>query len=219
MEMEDVDKLLEEAAQSANRKAEEVKRSSSHETASRPGTAHSHRSHESRRRSRSPRRDRDRERDRYRRREDDRDHYRPGGSSRRSVSEVVDDNYYRPGRRDEGGSSRGDRDRRPRDSDRERDRARDHDRDRDRRDRRDRGDRDRGDDRRRGGEGRRGSRDHGRKTKTPELNDDERDSRTVFVQQLAARLRTKDLATFFSGCGVVKEAQIVKDRVSGRSKG
>jgi RNA-binding protein 39 len=51
------------------------------------------------------------------------------------------------------------------------------------------------------------------------LNDDERDSRTVFVQQLAARLRTKDLGAFFSGCGVVKEAQIVKDRVSGRSKG
>jgi RNA-binding protein 39 len=39
------------------------------------------------------------------------------------------------------------------------------------------------------------------------------------VQQLAARLRTKDLAGFFASCGPVKEAQIVKDRVSGRSKG
>jgi RNA-binding protein 39 len=39
------------------------------------------------------------------------------------------------------------------------------------------------------------------------------------VQQLAARLRTKDLMQFFEKAGPVKEAQIVKDRVSGRSKG
>jgi RNA-binding protein 39 len=51
------------------------------------------------------------------------------------------------------------------------------------------------------------------------LNEDERDKRTVFVQQLAARLRTKELITFFEKVGPVKEAQIVKDRVSGRSKG
>lgn len=55
--------------------------------------------------------------------------------------------------------------------------------------------------------------------RTPELTDDERDRRTVFVQQLAARLRTKELEAFFSQVGPVKEAQIVKDRVSGRSKG
>ena len=42
---------------------------------------------------------------------------------------------------------------------------------------------------------------------------------TVFVQQLAARLRTKELIAFFEKVGPVKEAQIVKDRVSGRSKG
>jgi RNA recognition motif-containing protein len=47
----------------------------------------------------------------------------------------------------------------------------------------------------------------------------ERDRRTVFVQQLAARLRTKELIAFFEKVGPVKEAQIVKDRVSGRSKG
>ncbi|KAK1584192.1 hypothetical protein Q3G72_030672 [Acer saccharum] len=60
-----------------------------------------------------------------------------------------------------------------------------------------------------------------RKTKTPEpqLTEDERDRRTVFVQQLAARLRTKELIQFFEKIGPVKEAQIVKDRVSGRSKG
>lgn len=39
------------------------------------------------------------------------------------------------------------------------------------------------------------------------------------MQQLAARLRTKELVAFFEKAGAVKEAQIVKDRVSGRSKG
>ncbi len=59
------------------------------------------------------------------------------------------------------------------------------------------------------------------KSKTPEvaLTEDERDRRTVFVQQLAARLRTKELILFFEKVGPVNEAQIVKDRVSGRSKG
>jgi RNA-binding protein 39 len=71
-------------------------------------------------------------------------------------------------------------------------------------------------DRRNGG--RRASRSPKRET-TPPLTEDERDRRTVFVQQLAARLRTKELIAFFEKVGPVKEAQIVKDRVSGRSKG
>ncbi|CAJ2511250.1 Uu.00g068750.m01.CDS01 [Anthostomella pinea] len=54
---------------------------------------------------------------------------------------------------------------------------------------------------------------------TPALTEDERDRRTVFVQQLAARLRTKELKEFFEKVGPVNEAQIVKDRISGRSKG
>ena len=54
---------------------------------------------------------------------------------------------------------------------------------------------------------------------SPELTEQERDQRTVFVQQLAARLRTKELIKFFEKCGPVREAQIVKDRLSGRSKG
>jgi len=73
---------------------------------------------------------------------------------------------------------------------------------------------------------RRGSRNERRPSKsppkregTPPLTEDERDKRTVFVQQLAARLRTKELIAFFEKVGPVKEAQIVKDRVSGRSKG
>lgn len=41
----------------------------------------------------------------------------------------------------------------------------------------------------------------------------------MFVQQLAARLRTKELKEFFEKVGPVSEAQIVKDRVSNRSKG
>lgn len=69
--------------------------------------------------------------------------------------------------------------------------------------------------------GRRRSPSPKRRSKTPEaqLTEDERDRRTVFVQQLAARLRTKELIAFFEKVGPVKEAQIVKDRVSGRSKG
>ncbi|KAK7980970.1 hypothetical protein PG989_013427 [Apiospora arundinis] len=54
---------------------------------------------------------------------------------------------------------------------------------------------------------------------TPQLTEDERDRRTVFVQQLAARLRTRELKEFFEKVGPVNEAQIVKDRISGRSKG
>jgi len=57
------------------------------------------------------------------------------------------------------------------------------------------------------------------KSKTPALTEDERDKRTVFVQQLAARLRTRELIAFFERAGEVNDAQIVKDRVSGRSKG
>ncbi|KAF2491172.1 hypothetical protein BU16DRAFT_530715 [Lophium mytilinum] len=49
------------------------------------------------------------------------------------------------------------------------------------------------------------------------LTEDERDRRTVFVQQLAARLEHKHLHEFFPKVGRVKDAQIVKDRVSGRS--
>jgi RNA-binding protein 23/39 len=51
------------------------------------------------------------------------------------------------------------------------------------------------------------------------LTEDERDRRTVFVQQLAARLRTRELKEFFEKVGEVNEAQIVKDRISQRSKG
>lgn len=61
--------------------------------------------------------------------------------------------------------------------------------------------------------------DHRRRTVTPEANDDDRDKRTIFVQQIAGRAETRHLRDFFSKAGPVIEAQIVKDRVTGRSKG
>lgn len=54
---------------------------------------------------------------------------------------------------------------------------------------------------------------------SPEIDDSDRDRRTVFVQQLSARLRTKELIRFFEKVGDVRDASIVKDKISGRSKG
>jgi len=123
------------------------------------------------------------------------------------------DDIYRP---EHDGRSR--RERSPNGRDRDRDRNRDRDRDRSSRYNGHNGHggpRDRAYD----GGNRRHSPGRPRKPRTPEPTDDERDRRTVFVQQLAARLRTKELQKFFEQVGPVVEAQIVKDRVSGRSKG
>ena len=117
----------------------------------------------------------------------------------RSRDERSGGDYYRGGQDDD------DRYYRPGDRGDRRD-----DRRGDRRDRRDERP-DRRDDRRR--------EPRERRRTPPEPTDDERDRRTVFVQQLAARLRTYQLVDFFSQVGPVKEAQIVKDRVSNRSKG
>ncbi|MCJ1394645.1 hypothetical protein MMC18_007525 [Xylographa bjoerkii] len=117
------------------------------------------------------------------------DYYRGGGRARSRSRSPNDDRYYRPG-------GRGRRD--------------DDDRTRDRSPRRERN----------GGRKRTPSPKRAKtKSPTPQPTEDERDRRTVFVQQLAARLRTKELIAFFEKVGPVKEAQIVKDRVSGRSKG
>jgi RNA-binding protein 39 len=77
--------------------------------------------------------------------------------------------------------------------------------------------RDRSGDRRRGGDERRGGRPD--KTATPEVTEDDRDKRTIFVQQISQRAETRHLRAFFETIGPVVEAQIVKDRVTGRSKG
>ncbi|KAF8247497.1 splicing factor, CC1-like protein [Wilcoxina mikolae CBS 423.85] len=157
-------------------------------------------------RSRDDRGDRHRRRSRSndRRRRDsyyeDRDDYYDSSSRyrHRSREDRDDDRYY---------SSR--RDRRDRDYYDERDRD-------DHRDRHERTPRRSRSPRKRGERG--GGRPRTR-SRSPQLTEDERDRRTVFVQQLAARLRTKELIAFFEKVGPVKEAQIVKDRVSGRSKG
>lgn len=150
----------------------------------------------SRRRSRSPDRRRDGSRERNYRERDRQprgDFYSGGGRAQR------EDDRYRPGRYDKD----------PRDSDRDRD-ARPRDNDRDGESRRDRP-------RYHEENDRSGSARVGR---TPEPTDDERDRRTVFCQQLANRLRTRQLHEFFEKeAGPVREAQIVKDRTSGRSKG
>ncbi|KAL2157825.1 hypothetical protein VTH06DRAFT_5094 [Thermothelomyces fergusii] len=120
-------------------------------------------------------------------------------SGRHSRRHRNDGDYYRGGNRGRGGRSRSrspSRYYRPPGDDR--------------RDRDDRGYRRREDDRR----GRRHS-----TPRDPSPTGDERDRRTVFVQQLAARLRTRELKEFFEKAGPVAEAQIVKDRVSNRSKG
>jgi len=136
---------------------------------------------------------------RSRSRDDDRHH------SRRHRG-LDGDHHYRNGR---GGRRSRSRSRSPNRHYRPRD---------DYRDRRDRGDH------RHSGEHRRGKEDerHEQPRKrdgTPPLTEDERDRRTVFVQQLAARLRTRELKEFFEKVGAVTEAQIVKDRISQRSKG
>ncbi|KAK3113899.1 Phosphatidylinositol-3-phosphatase SAC1 [Teratosphaeriaceae sp. CCFEE 6253] len=148
----------------------------------------------------------------------------PGPNRRRSPSHRDSSDSYR--RREYSPSREDDDDRyyRPRGGDRGGRGNRDHDNDRRNPDRRDPrrdidrysgGGRDRRDDR----HARPRSPRPARKPRTPEPTDDERDRRTVFVQQLAARLRTRELQNFFEQVGPVVEAQIVKDRVSGRSKG
>jgi RNA-binding protein 39 len=146
-------------------------------------------SHRSKRRSRSREADR-----RHSRRENGDDHRNSGDfyrNKRRNSSSPEADRYYRP-------NGRGKRE----DADRGDDRVRDR--------------RDAPRERRRSASPKKRAKS---KTPEPQLTEDERDRRTVFVQQLAARLRTKELVQFFEKVGPVKEAQIVKDRVSGRSKG
>ncbi|KAI1427471.1 hypothetical protein F5Y12DRAFT_712007 [Xylaria sp. FL1777] len=168
------------------------------------------------RRDRSPRR-RDRSSDRGRRdRGDDREatpRSDAGSHKSRRRSRSRDDDR-RHSRRHRGGdgdyyrSGRGGRDRSRSRSPRRHYRPRDDHRDRD-----DRGQyRARDEDRHRNGR-------TPKRDATPVPTEDERDRRTVFVQQLAARLRTKELKEFFEKVGPVNEAQIVKDRISGRSKG
>nr|XP_014342965.1 PREDICTED: RNA-binding protein 39-like isoform X2 [Latimeria chalumnae] len=51
------------------------------------------------------------------------------------------------------------------------------------------------------------------------LSPEERDARTIFCMQLAARIRSRDLEDFFSSVGKVRDVRIISDRNSRRSKG
>ena len=226
--LDDVEALLDAAAtekngdKEVNREAEDRVKSDRTERKDRD------RSSDRSRRDRSPgrgRRDRSTDRDRNRDRDRDRARRERGDdgqatprsdagshkSRRRSRSR---DDDRRHSRRHRGGDGdfyrggRGGRDRSPRSRSPRRHHRRDDHRDRDDRPSYSRRD----DDRHRGGR-------TPRRDATPQLTEDERDRRTVFVQQLAARLRTKELKEFFEKVGPVNEAQIVKDRISGRSKG
>ncbi|CAB10118.2 RNA-binding protein rsd1 [Schizosaccharomyces pombe] len=55
--------------------------------------------------------------------------------------------------------------------------------------------------------------------RSSKLSEEERDRRTVFVSQLANRLTSRELYDFFEQAGPVRDAQIVRDKISGRSKG
>ncbi|ORY13805.1 hypothetical protein BCR34DRAFT_623595 [Clohesyomyces aquaticus] len=83
-------------------------------------------------------------------------------------------------------------------------------RDRERSRSRDRDTRRRGDDRRT---------NHRNSPPSPPPTEDDRDRRTIFVQQISARAEVRHLRQFFERVGPVVEAQIVTDRVTGRSKG
>lgn len=54
---------------------------------------------------------------------------------------------------------------------------------------------------------------------SPELTPEERDQRTVFCMQLAARIRPRDLEEFFSNVGKVRDVRLITDPRTKRSKG
>uniref|UniRef100_A0A673ZAK3 RNA binding motif protein 39b n=1 Tax=Salmo trutta TaxID=8032 RepID=A0A673ZAK3_SALTR len=62
---------------------------------------------------------------------------------------------------------------------------------------------------------------HANKLRQPidNLTPEERDARTVFCMQLAARIRPRDLEDFFSAVGKVRDVRMISDRNSRRSKG
>ncbi|KAJ2496762.1 splicing factor [Coemansia sp. RSA 1972] len=58
-----------------------------------------------------------------------------------------------------------------------------------------------------------------RRSPSPEVDESERDLRTVFAMQLSSRLRRSDLVGFFSQAGRVRDAHIVSEKGSRRSRG
>ncbi|KAI9474758.1 splicing factor [Coemansia sp. RSA 990] len=58
-----------------------------------------------------------------------------------------------------------------------------------------------------------------RRSPSPEVDESERDLRTVFAMQLSPDLRRRDLVEFFSQVGRVRDAHIVSEKGSRRSRG
>lgn len=201
----DVDKLLEEAARDIEQRDLQLADEAARDSDSRKGDRNG-----DRRDRLSDRYDRSMDRRGERRRSRDRD-YRRREDSRPRSSRGDEDRYPRSGsrerfrgapRRDRGGDyysggGRAARSRSPRGD-------------------RPRRERERTPERRAGEERKAGRRE---KTITPEVTEDDRDKRTIFVQQISQRAETRHLRAFFEVIGPVVEAQIVKDRVTGRSKG
>ncbi|KAJ1569065.1 hypothetical protein HK405_010355 [Cladochytrium tenue] len=140
---------------------------------------------------------------------------RRGHRHRSSRSPDRRDHRERDGRSSRSNRERGDRSDRERERERERDRSerdrpswKDSDRDRDR-PRRSRSPEQAREKKRRG---------ESRERRGP-LTDAERDRRTVFIMQLAARIRSSDIANFFSAAGRVRDVRLITDRVTRKSKG
>ncbi|BHF75200.1 RNA-binding protein 39 [Sparganum proliferum] len=135
--------------------------------------------------------------------------------------------------RDHSSDRRRDRDERRSERRRSRDRDRDdYDRRRDRDDGRSRHDRSRYDRRSRedhppkdvredsdNGEPRKFYRNGEPRPRSPELTPEERDARTVFVWQLSAKIRQRDLEDFFSSVGKIRDVRLIMDGKTKRSKG
>ncbi|KAJ1990332.1 splicing factor [Coemansia sp. RSA 1358] len=62
-------------------------------------------------------------------------------------------------------------------------------------------------------------RSRGNRSPSPAVDESERDLRTVFAMQLSADLRRSDLVDFFSKAGRVRDAHIVSEKGSRRSRG
>lgn len=216
-----VDALLEETAREIEMKDRESHASSeARDTDSRRDDRDRHSDRRDRRDRSRDRGDRYRESNGDRRRSRDRDYRRSPRPSNCADTDEDRDRYRRSNSRDRRGGRGRDRGGdfysgggRPRSRSPRRDRVDDRYRDRSR-DRR----RNSGDNHRSGGDSRRNSRRNATPPE-PEVTEDDRDKRTIFVQQISQRAETRHLRSFFERVGPVVEAQIVKDRVTGRSKG
>ncbi|KAM0750764.1 splicing factor, CC1-like protein [Meredithblackwellia eburnea MCA 4105] len=59
-----------------------------------------------------------------------------------------------------------------------------------------------------------------RRSESPQLSEEQREMRSIFVSQLSARVTDRELGIFFdSQAGRVREARVIVDRISRRSKG